>query len=308
MLSIGTFPTTILGIALAILIIPLAIAAAGDDGGSFSEAHAAWRTERIEKLKAPQGWLRLAGLLWLKDGANTIGSSEGSDVRFPQGGPTQIGKLTVADGEYTLELAEGLDATVGGEAFRKRQLTSDIDSKTPPDVVIMKRFSFKVIIRNDKPAVRLYDDEAKTLTGFTGIDAFPLDPAWRVEARYERFDPPKIVPVSTAISTTQSVSIPGRFHFRIGEKDLTLDPFEYPGAEELYLMFGDKTNGKTTYGGGRFVLVPRPEGDSAVLDFNRAYNPPCAYSAFATCPLPRKENRLTIPVTAGEKFVDPDHP
>jgi len=292
--------TSLMGLA-----VPLSF---GEDVDMFARDHEAWRSERIEKLKAPQGWLKLAGLLWLKHGANTLGSAEGATVRFPEGAPASLGTLTVADGRYVLELAEGIEATLSGAPFGRGQLTSDVDPKTPPDLVVMKRFSFKVIVRSGKPAVRLYDDEAKTLADFPGIETFPLDPAWRVEARYEHFDPPKIVEVSTAISTTESVSIPGRFHFRIGDAELTLDPFEYPGEEELYLMFGDRTNGKTTYGGGRFLLVQRPEGDTTYLDFNRAYNPPCAYSGFATCPIPRKENRLPIPVTGGEKFSDPDHP
>ncbi len=293
----------------AIVVLLLAgVLHAHENEDAFMRAHEAWRVERLEKLKAPQGWLRLAGLLWLKDGPNSLGSAEGSDARFPGGGPDHIGTVKVENGRYILTMADGIEATLNGEQLRKGPLTSDVDPKTSPDLIVMKRFSFKIIVRNDRPAVRLYDDEAKTLAGFPGIEAFPLDRGWRVEARYERFDPPKIVPVSTAISTTESVSIPGRFHFRVADRDLTLDPFEYPGEEDLYLMFGDRTNGKTTYGGGRFLLVPRPDGDSAVLDFNRAYNPPCAYSAFATCPLPRKENRLPIPVTAGEKFIDPDHP
>ncbi len=270
----------------------------------YTLEHAAWRADRIEALKAPQGWLRLAGLLWLKPGGNTLGSAADADARFPDGAPARIGTVTVADGRHVLNLAEGVEGTRAGQPFTGGRLTTDADPATPPDLIDLGRFSFKIILRGGRAAVRLYDDEAESYTGFRGINTFTLDRIWHVEARYERFDPPRVVEVSTAISTTQTVTIPGRVHFRIGDRDLTLDPFEYPGVDELYLMFGDRTNGKTTYGGGRFLLVERPTGDDVVLDFNRAYNPPCAYSAFATCPIPRRENRLPIPVTAGEKYSD----
>ena len=290
------------------LLVGLAVPVMAREPSMYARDYASWRTDRLEKLEAPQGWLRLAGLLWLKPGVNTLGAAADSDARFPEGAPDRIGTVTVADGRHVLTLAEGLAGTLAGQPFVEGRLTTDADPVTPPDLIELGRFSFKIILRGGRAAVRLYDDQAESFTSFRGIDTFTLDKLWRVEARYERFDPPRIVEVSTAISTTQTVTIPGRFHFRVGDRDLTLDPFEYEGEDDLYLMFGDRTNGKTTYGGGRFLLVARPEGETAVLDFNRAYNPPCAYSAYATCPLPRRENRLPIPVTAGEKHVDPDHP
>ena len=195
----------------------------------------------------------------------------------------------------------GVEATVNGELFKRRSLPVSKDPLVAPDMVEMPPFSFKIIRRGGKPALRLYDATAPSLAKFKGIESFPLDRSWRVEARYEAYETPKMVEVATAISTTEKVAIPGKLTFELQGKEHTLYPFAYPGVDELYLMFGDKTNGITTYGGGRFLVFPNPKSDTVILDFNRAYNPPCVYTEFATCPLPRPENRLPLPITAGEQ-------
>lgn len=306
--------SNLVALGLALMLLVASCAASPDrhvelgeemfDEEAYKREHAAWQVVRVEELKAPNSWLSLAGLFWLQEGANTLGSSPDSDVRFPAHAPDRVGVVTVTGGQASLQLEENLDATVGDQPFRSGKLDPGDYPDVPPDLVEMPPFSFKLMVRGDGLALRLFDRKAPTLSGFKGIETFPLDRQWRVTAAYTEFQPPRVLEVSTAISTTEQVTVPGEFSFVVAGDKHTLLPFSYPGAEELYLMFGDKTNGKSTYGGGRFVLVPRPLGDTGIIDFNRAYNPPCAYTKYATCPIPRPENRLGIPVTAGEKYSD----
>ena len=260
-----------------------------------------WREERVDNLKKEGGWLSLAGLFWLKEGVNTFGSAKDRDIVLPTHAPARVGALILKDRRVRLKLVEGIDATCAGESVTEREMRTDADPSAPADRVRMPPFSFLVIIRGGKPALRVYDMKAGTLRKFKGIDYFPISESWRIVARYKPYPEPRTVEVSTAISTTEKVVVPGEFHFEVDGKSYTLQPMSYEGADELSLLFGDRTNGKGSYGGGRFLDVPKPEDGKAILDFNRAYSPPCYFTNFATCPLPWKENRLPVKVGAGEK-------
>jgi len=260
-----------------------------------------WREERVGNLKKEGGWLSLEGLFWLKEGANTLGSAKDRDIVLPAHAPAHWGALILKDREPRLKLEKGVTASCDGEPVTEKVLRSDADPAVPADRVSMPPFTFVIIVRGGKHALRLFDMKAKTLREFKGIDYYPMDPAWRINARFEAYAEPRTVEVSTAISTTEKVTVPGEFHFEVGGQSYTLQPMSHAGVEELYLLFGDRTNGKGSYGGGRFLEVPAPKEGKAILDFNRAYNPPCYFTDFATCPLPWKGNRLPVPVAAGEK-------
>ena len=149
--------------------------------------------------------------------------------------------------------------------------------------------------------MRVKDKESPTLRAFHGIENFPADPKWRVEARFEPYDPPRPVRVPNILGTVDTESCPGALVFEIDGKSYRLDPVVERGETDLFVIFGDRTNGHGTYGAGRFLYAAAPVGGRTVLDFNKAYNPPCVFTPYATCPLPPAENKLPIPIEAGEK-------
>jgi len=291
-----------------------------------------WQKERTESLTRPGGWLTLVGLYWLHPGANRFGSAEDNALVFPDKAPAHAGSFVLGDdGTVTLEPAarsEGADegqgpalavvhdetpeGTEGDDASAQTvettepvtgplQMVPDTEEETTE--VALGSLRFWVIVRGDKVGVRLLDRESPAIAAFQGIETFPADPAWKVEARLERRDD-FTVPMPNVLGQVEDAPSPGVLHFQAptGE-DLSLVPIGE--GDTLFLVFGDKTNGHTTYGGGRFLYADAPAADDpdphVVLDFNRAYNPPCAFTEFATCPLPPRPNKLPIAVEAGEK-------
>jgi uncharacterized protein (DUF1684 family) len=263
---------------------------------------ARWDEERAAALTAHCGWLSLAGLFWLDAGEQTLGSAAGSDILLPAGAPPLLGTLALGAEGARLVTAPGVTATCGGKAVADMLLRSDQDPSGGPDRVEVGGLTFAVIVRGGKPALRLWDDAAPARAAFTGIARFPVDAGWRIEGKLEPYAKPKKVTMSTVIGTEEEGIVPGVVRFRIGGKEAALEPLAEEGSDELFLVFSDPTNGKETYGGGRFLdAAPPTKKGVVVLDFNKAYNPPCAFTPWATCPVPRPENRLPLPVTAGEK-------
>jgi uncharacterized protein (DUF1684 family) len=243
-----------------------------------------WHQERIEKLKGENGWLSLAGLYWLKPGENRIGSDPKSDIRFPDRAPKRLGSIILKGKTATLKM--------GG---KKKVLKSDTDRINVGD------FTFLVIERGGKLALRLFDKRAKTLLDFKGIEMFPARLRWKKFASFEAYAKPKKVMVSTVIQTTEEALVPGEVVFLHDGTEHRLTPTGRSETGELFFAFTDETNGRETYGGGRFLLAPAPKDGRVLLDFNKAVNPPCSFTPYATCPVPRKENRLPFRVEAGEK-------
>lgn len=244
-----------------------------------------WHQERIKKLKGEDGWLSLAGLYWLKQGENRIGSDPQSDIRFPAQAPKYLGSIVLKGKTTTLKMP----------GRTKRILKSDVDK------VKVGSFTFLVIERGGKLALRLFDKQAETLLGFKGIDRFPAKLRWKKFARFEAFEKPRKVMVSTVIQTTEEALVPGEAVFMHDGEEYRLTPMSQSETGELFFVFADRTNGKDTYGGGRFMYTAAPKDGKVELDFNKAYNPPCSFTPYATCPVPRKENRLPFRVEAGEK-------
>jgi uncharacterized protein (DUF1684 family) len=289
-----------------------ALAAAGFAGVQLMSAHVetskpadytqqieSWRAQRGERLKAPGGWLSLIGLHWLKDGANSVGSAKGNDIVLAKG-PAKLGTITLKDGKATIALDAKAGATIDGKPAQSAELLDD--SHETPTTVAFGSASFYVIDRNGKKALRVKDTDAATRTGFKGIDSFPIDPSWRVEAKFEAFKPAHMLEIPTVLGTVDKMTVPGKVTFTRDGKSYTLLPvLETPDAKELWFIFADRTSGKETYGAARFLYADLPKDGKVTVDFNKAYNPPCAFTPYATCPLAPAENRLDLRVTAGEK-------
>jgi uncharacterized protein (DUF1684 family) len=258
-----------------------------------------WRQHRIERLTAPTGWLSLVGLDWLKEGVNTLGSAKGSFILLPKA-PAHLGTITLMGGKATIVLDPGAGATIDGEKKSGGDLLDDTHEK--PTTIAFGSVSFYLVQRGDKFGLRIKDSEAETRKHFAGIDNFDIDPSWRIEAKWEAYNPPHEIEEPNILGQVDKVVVPGAAVFQRAGKTYRVEPvIETPGDKELFLVFADKTSGKETYGAARFVYTSEPKDGKVVIDFNQAYNPPCAFTPYATCPLPTKQNRLDVRVTAGEK-------
>lgn len=267
-----------------------------------------WRTARVARLTAPDGWLSLIGLEWLHEGTNRIGSAADNDIVL-KAGPAHLGVVTLASDDATrIVLAKDVDATIDGRKLESAILVDDmhVSGDAAPTTVRFGHANFFVIDRDGRKGLRVKDSDAEARRDFVGIDYFPIDPSWRIEADWVPFDPPHDLQIGTAIGTIDTVKIPGKAVFHRDGQAFELLPYQEEPGGELFFVLADKTSGKETYGAARFLYAALPAGGidkpgKLVLDFNRAYNPPCAFTPFATCPLAPPENRLDIAVTAGEK-------
>ncbi len=264
----------------------------------------AWHQDRIERLEADEGWLTLAGLFWLNEGANTIGTDKSSDIVFrdvfPAGAaPAKICTVVLEGGALRLTVENGVDVRIDGKPVQRAELKSDADES--PTKLRLDALTFYVIKRGDRFGIRLKDRNSKVRRAFQGIDRYAVDPSWRVEARFEPHPEGHTLEVPTIIGGTETERSPGAVIFERNGVTLRLEAVQSEGSDELFYVFADQTNGKETYGAGRFLYSDPPEGGKVRLDFNKAYNPPCAFTPYATCPLPPKGNRLAVRVEAGEK-------
>lgn len=258
-----------------------------------------WHAARIARLTAPQGWLSLVGLEWLKPGTNRIGSAGDNDIMLAKA-PAHLGTITWAkDGTLAIALASTGGVAIDG-AERSNSTLLD-DSHAHPTTVAFGSVNFIAVDRGGRKGLRVRDSEAATRTQFAGVECFPVDPAWRVVADWEPLEPPFQLATGTVIGTIENYPAPGRAVFEREGRRFELYPvLEAPGDMQLFLIFADATSGKETYGAARFLYADMPRDGKIVLDFNKAYNPPCAFTPYATCPLAPPENRLDVRVTAGE--------
>jgi uncharacterized protein (DUF1684 family) len=274
-------------------------AAARPDPAAYQKKIAAWRQERVADLKKEDSWLTLVGLYWLHTGANRFGSNPANHIILPGKAPAYAGSLILAGKTVKLTAQPGVALLADGKpAPSGMVLKSDVTGK--PTVVQLGSLSFYVIQREEKLGVRIKDKQSPLLTSFKGLDNYPLSPDWRVVARFEPAKDRKIA-IANVLGQVADQKSPGSVVFERGGKTYRLDALEGGEHGELFLIFGDQTNGKETYGAGRFLETEAPQGGKVVVDFNTAYNPPCAFTAFATCPLPPQQNKLAVKVEAGEK-------
>lgn len=247
---------------------------------SFEDELNTWHARRLAGLQRPQGWLSLVALDWLKEGTNTLDS---------------VGTITVENGTITLTMLPTVNATLRGKSF-----TSGILQPNSDRVDIDSRM-FTIIKRGERYAVRMWDSNAETLKHFAGIDRFPASREWRIEARWQPYEKPKPIKVASVIpGFFEDYNVPGIAGFSVDGKEYTLEPVE-SGGNSLFFIFADATNGTETYEAGRFLYTDMPKEGKLIIDFNKATNPPCAFTPYATCPLPPESNRLELRVEAGEK-------
>ncbi len=244
----------------------------------------------------PLHWLNLAGLFWLEEGENSFGSDESSKITLPAFPQAHCGTFHLKDGLVTLQPAKDVNISVNGGDPESRPLLTDRDKK--PDLVHIGSLTMKIIIRAGVPLVRIWDRESPAGRNFTGFHYYPVKPEYRVIAKYIRYDPPKPIKIMEVIGTEIDSMFLGQAQFALNGVKCTLEAEQ--SGDELLFNFTDGTNKDTTYGGGRKFYLPNPKGDEIILDFNLTENWPCAYTSFATCPIPPKENRLPIKIEAGE--------
>ena len=259
----------------------------------------AWQKKRIATLTSDDGWLTLVGLYWLNEGQNSVGSDKGSAVVLPAKAPAELGTFFKKGENVTLELKPGVTLLSGDQLFTGGPVRSDASGQ--PDMLRLGSLRLLVIKRGEKLGIRVKDSEADARRDFHAIPMYPASAKWRIEARFEPATEARSIAVPTVLGTVEQMSSPGSVLFSVGGKEYRLDPVVEPGENSLFFIFGDQTNRTETYGAGRFLYTEMPVNGRVVLDFNRAVNPPCAFSPYATCPLPPRQNKLALRVEAGEK-------
>ncbi len=271
---------------------------------TFQREYAIWQQERIERLRSESGWLNLAGLYWLREGENSFGSDSSNYIEFPQKAPAFIGTYILDDGYIRFIPQEDAGVLCGDSLAREMEIAADQDGQ--PTLLQTGSLAWYIIERGGKYGIRLRDYEHPALKAFKGIESFPAKPEWMITAEFEAFAEPREFLVPTVLGTFESYRCPGILRFSIGGTGQVIYPME--SGERFFIIFADGTSGLETYGGGRFLYTDIPDKDGRVLiDFNRAYNPPCAFTAFATCPLPPRENLLDVRIEAGEKYSSGGH-
>jgi uncharacterized protein (DUF1684 family) len=257
-----------------------------------------WRQRRHARLSSEDGWLTLVGLEWLEEGENRIGSSDASDIRVP-GGPGHWGTVIVDGDALSFVPANSGDVTIDGAPAEAMALVAD--SQGEPTVVRSGSLSFHVIFR-ESYALRVKDRRAPTLVAFEGVENYSTDPSWRIEARFIPAPAGQTVDIGNVLGQLIPMSVFGTVEFEREGRSHKLVGLGEEGSESLWFLFADRTTGRETYGAGRFLYSDgMPENGRVVVDFNKSYNPPCAFNDYSTCPLPPHENRLDLAVTAGEK-------
>ncbi|MFN7971981.1 MAG: DUF1684 domain-containing protein [Acidobacteriota bacterium] len=263
----------------------------------------AWRARRGARLVSDSGWLTVVGLSWLEQGENAIGSDPGAAVVLPEGpAPRHVGRLVVAGERVRAEIDEAAGATHRGQPIGTIELLSDRGGAASPTTLELGSLAIHVIERAGKLAVRVRDRESRARRAFTGIESYPIALAWRLEGTFQPAARDVSIAVPTILGFPEPRPVLGHAHFTIDGGDHRLLAVREPGTDDLFFVFGDATNGAETYGGGRFLYAPPPVGGAVAIDFNMAYNPPCVFTRFATCPLPPPGNRLPIRVVAGERI------
>jgi uncharacterized protein len=269
-----------------------------------------WKAGRLGRLTGLDGWTTLVGLYWLKTGANKFGSGADNDMQLDAASfPKDAGRFDFDGKQVTFTAAKGVTVMSGGKPVTIVKMVSDADAGTAdPTTLSIGSVSFYAIRRVDRVGVRVKDTDADARVHFKGLEYFPLDQSWRFEAKFEPYTPMKKIPIINILGMEEDMNSPGALLFEVDGTQYRLDTVLEDGETDYFVMFGDTTNGKLSYGAGRFLYVKPPVDGITVLDFNKSYNPPCAFSHYATCPLPPQQNKLPLAITAGElKYAGSHH-
>ena len=261
-----------------------------------------WKAEETEDLKA--NWLSLVGLFWLKPGVNSFGTDASNSIIFPSG-PAHAGEFDLSGKEVTLKLQPGTQATIDG----KRVTTAKLEPDTSEHLtrVDLGTLRFHVIVRGDRVGIRVKDTASERIRSFKGMQFFPLDLNYRVTGTWVPADGKKTVEIPNVLGDVTAEPVPGSVVFKLQGRELKLTALGGDPKVGLFIVFSDSTAKSDTYPGGRFLDTGPVENGTVMLDFNRAYNPPCAVTPYATCPLAPKQNRLAVAIPAGEKFDKAAH-
>jgi uncharacterized protein (DUF1684 family) len=295
----------LLALALAAAAIPLNAA----NTATTSDSHdlAEWRAHRARTLSAPDGWLTLVGLDWLQSGKNAVGLAADNQIRLEGHAPAHLAVIDVEGGKLRLLAPAGgfpPHLLIDGQPAKEGPIQPDDDRAT---VLSDDNLTMVVLHRGDRFALRIKDAESPTRTGFKGLHWYPPNPKFRVTAKWIPFVPQHTEKIPTVIGTTLDMPAPGLAEFTLDGKTIQIEPvLESPNAKELFFILRDATSHTTTYQAARFLYAEMPSNGldkpgTLVLDFNRLQNPPCAYTPYATCPLPPFQNRLAIAIPAGEQ-------
>jgi uncharacterized protein (DUF1684 family) len=286
---------------------PASSTRASVDAATEQQAVEQWRSARVAELTSDTGWLTLVGLFWLDKGDNSFGRAPANRLVLdhpalaPEAGTFQWDSDGV---HFTAHPGSGI--THAGQPVSRIDMV--MDSQGEPTVVSSGPLRFFIIERSGKVGVRVRDVASARRRDFVPIDYFPVLTDWVFDARFEPYEPHRRIRIINILGLEQEMDCPGALVFNKDGRQYRLDAvLESPGDQTLFVMFGDGTNGKGSYGGGRFLHTPLPSQGSVRVDFNQAYNPPCAFNNFATCPLPPAQNKLTLRVEAGEKAYGNGH-
>ncbi len=260
----------------------------------------AWRHDREVKLKADDGWLTVAGLFWLREGVNEFGAAPTNDIVLPAAAPANLGSFDLTAGQVRLRVAENVTVTIDGQPVRDVELKLDSNASRP---IVHGELSFIVLKRGDKFGIRFKDRQSHARRNFTGLRWYPANEEYRVTATLVPYAAPKEVAILNILGDIEKYQSPGLLRFTLKGQEYALEPVAV-GDRKLFIVFRDLTSNRTTYGAARFLYAELPEAGAKatlVLDFNQAVNPPCAFTIYATCPLPPRQNRLGVAIEAGEQ-------
>lgn len=290
---------------LLLCLSAVTLASCAPDAAISPEAHAleidTWRTTRLQELTATDSWLTLVAYHALPSGSTRIGSQASNDLVTPRG-PADIGTVHRDTEGYRFIPAPGAQVLADSVVVPPEGIAIQSDRDGPPTVMRIDSLTWYVRTFQDRPALRMRDNLNPLRVDFPGLEFYPIDVKWRLHARFSRHDPPKALPVAIFTGGEHTETSPGAVSFEVDGKAYTLDITDESDTG-YFVIFSDQTNGKGSYPAGRYVWFDKPaEGsDRVTLDLNRAYNPPCAFTDFATCPLPPRSHRLDAPVEAGER-------
>ncbi|MFS8465874.1 DUF1684 domain-containing protein [Xanthomonas campestris pv. raphani] len=274
---------------------------------TFLADNAAWREARLTELRAPDGWTSLVGLHWLSLKAHYIGRSADSGIRLAVG-PPKMGMVSSERDAVWFVPERSAALTVGGKPLTgKIRFQSDVDPQPTLIGFDDGKGVLSLIHRGDRYALRVKHADAPSRTGFAGLEYWPIDPSWRIQARYVPNNVGKTIPIVDIVGISSEQPNAGAIEFERDGKTYRLEAIGEPGRP-MFVVFADRTSGHGSYSAGRFLDLEAPDASGhVVVDFNRAINPPCAFTPFATCPLPPPENRIDLAVSAGEKAYKAAH-
>ncbi len=291
-----------LTLAVVFLSSLLGVARADD---TYAQSLDTWRAERTARLAKADGWLSLIGLHWLQPGDNTVGLGPENKIQLAAG-PDVFGTVNLGPGGViTFTPNASAYALIDDQPAQPGELR--YRDGTRPSLVKSGPVSFFVIQRGDRLALRVRNSESARRMNFPGLDWFPADPAWRIEAQWVPFDPPHETKITNVLGQVSPTAVPGKAVFTHDGQTVELIAIDDGPGAPLFFVISDATAGEETYEAARFVYADTPKDGKVILDFNQAQNPPCAFTPFATCPLPPKENRMPFKILAGEKKFKGEH-